>query len=207
VVKTVSTMLPLGTPLPFFELAKVPGTGMDIADNSKGSVGLVNSRMFESRPLLIMILCSHCPFVKHVEGELTKLNQDYYHQIDFLGVASNSFITHPQDAPENLLAQSKKNGWRFPYLLDLEQSFAKALKAACTPDFFLFSPWNNGVQELLYRGQLDGSRPDNNIPLNSLDLRLAINAVLKNEKVSDHQKPSIGCNIKWHPEREPSWFG
>ena len=154
-----------------------------------------------------MILCAHCPFVKHIESALTQLNYDYRDKVDFLGVSSNSLETHPQDSPENLSAQARENGWTFPYLFDQDQAFAKALQAACTPDFFLFDFSNERKHFLKYRGQLDASRPGNQIPLTGKDLRLALNAALKNKEVSFDQKPSIGCNIKWHPDNEPSWFG
>ncbi|KGG13081.1 MULTISPECIES: thioredoxin family protein [Prochlorococcus] len=205
-VKALSTMLPLGTELPFFELPVISGTGLR-DEVHHGKIALLKTSTFHEKPLLIMILCAHCPFVKHVETQLTKLDQDYLDKVDFLAVASNSLITHPQDSPDNLRSQSLQAGWRFPYVLDSDQSFAKAIRAACTPDFFLFSPNVNGVQELRYRGQLDDSRPGNKVPLDGRDLRLALNSVLKNEKVFSEQKPSIGCNIKWDPNNEPSWFG
>ncbi len=195
-------MLPLGTPLPVFELSMVPGISGELTSTS----GALHSKMFQKKPLLIMILCAHCPFVKHVESELTKLDRDYLGKVDFLAISSNSTKTHPQDGPEHLLAQSMNQGWRFPYLLDLDQSFAKSLRAACTPDFFLFAP-ENGQQRLRYRGQLDGSRPGNKIETNGIDLRLAMDAVLKKRIVSSDQQPSIGCNIKWETGNEPSWFG
>ncbi|ABX08241.1 thioredoxin family protein [Prochlorococcus marinus] len=205
-VRTTSTMLPLGTALPFFDLPVVQGTSFRHPITQK-KFDRISSKLFKTKPLLIMILCAHCPFVKHVESQLTKLDQDYLDEVDFLAIASNSLITHPQDGPENLLAQSIGHGWRFPYLLDSDQHFAKSLHASCTPEFFLFSPNQQGRQSLNYRGQLDGSRPGNEVPLTGIDLRMAIKAVLKKEKVFLNQKPSIGCNIKWHPGNEPSWFG
>ena len=123
-----------------------------------------------------------------------------------LAISSNSLITHPQDSPRNLALQSQKNGWRFPYLFDREQSFAKSLMAACTPDFFLFAPSESGEQVLKYRGQLDQSRPGNQLAVTGQDLREALEAVLEGREVNPDQKPSIGCNIKWHPGHEPSWF-
>ena len=154
-----------------------------------------------------MILCAHCPFVKHVESEITKLQNDYLDEIYFIAISSNSLKTHPQDGPKNLAKQAKKNGWNFPYLFDKNQVLAKALKAACTPDFFVFAPSKKELeQKLIYRGQLDSSRPGNNVEVTGEDLRSAIRALLSGEDISSDQKPSIGCNIKWHPGREPSWF-
>lgn len=158
--------------------------------------------MLEQKPVLIMILCAHCPFVKHVEEELAKLDSDFCNYIQLLAVASNCTETHPEDGVEFLAQQKEKNGWTFPYLLDSDQKFAKSLMASCTPDFFLFS----AEHQLIYRGQMDGSRPGNGIPPSGLDLRAAIEATLNSKLVSKDQKPSIGCNIKWRKGSEPSWF-
>lgn len=154
-----------------------------------------------------MLLCSHCPFVKHIEDELSRIDRDYSARVTLLGVASNSWITHPQDGPEALADQAQRNGWRFPYLLDQQQTLAKALRAACTPEFYLFAPDGEGTQTLRYRGQLDGSRPGNGLPVDGHDLRAALEAVLKGDDPDMEQQPSIGCNIKWHPGQEPRWFG
>ena len=199
-------MLPLGTVLPQFELAVVKSTNL-LGDPLLRGVDPINSKILVEKPILLMIICAHCPFVKHVEGELTRLDKDYGDKVHILAIASNSLITHPQDGPENLAVQIQQQGWSFPYLLDLDQSLSKALHAACTPDFFLFSPYENGVQQLMYRGQLDSSRPKGNVPVNGEDLRAALKAVLEVKAVSPDQKPSIGCNIKWHPGQEPFWFG
>ncbi len=198
-------MLPLGTPLPVFDLEVVPDTNRQIAFGSD-KPNRVSSSQLLTKPLLVMFICAHCPFVKHVEEQITKLQEDYGELVQILAIASNSLITHPQDGPKHLLAQAQKNGWNFPYLLDPNQSFAKALRAACTPDFFIFSPTEEGQQTLHYRGQLDDSRPGNDIPVTGSDLRLALDAVLKGLVVFKDQKPSIGCNIKWHPGEEPHWF-
>ena len=139
-VRTISTMLPLGTILPSFELSVVKGTGFN-SDNKLSGLGQVSNTMLKGEPILLMIICAHCPFVKHIEMQLSKLEKDYGDRVQILAIASNSLITHPQDGPENLALQAKQQGWNFPYLLDLDQSLAKALKAACTPDFFLFSPF------------------------------------------------------------------
>ncbi|WP_320668278.1 thioredoxin family protein [Prochlorococcus sp. MIT 1307] len=204
-VKTLSTMLPLGTTLPEFELAVVKGTPLFRNARLRG-LDQINNTLLELKPVLVMIICSHCPFVKHIEEELTKLDDDYGNRVQMLAIASNSLITHPQDGPENLASQAQKQGWTFPYLLDTNQNFAKALNAACTPDFFLFSPVKADQQQLRYRGQLDGSRPGSKTPVTGNDLRLALDAVLEDKDVSCDQTPSIGCNIKWHPGEEPFWF-
>ena len=205
-VRTHSTMLPLGTSLPPFELEVVKGSEL-IEDAFFQSSNTISNNMLGAQPVLLMILCSHCPFVKHVEPELVKLDQDYRNQVQMLAISSNSLITHPQDGPENLSLQAQKRGWSFPYLLDVDQSLAKSLKAACTPDFFLFSSAEDGKQKLCYRGQLDDSRPGGNVPLTGADLRAAMDAVLEGNEVCPNQKPSIGCNIKWHPGQKPAWFG
>ncbi|MGC6482568.1 MAG: thioredoxin family protein [Synechococcus sp.] len=196
-VLTPSTMLPLASPLPNFALP-VAGTGTN---------STIQSEQLPARPVLLMLLCSHCPFVKHIEAELSRIDSDYSSQITLLGVASNSWLTHPQDGPEALTAQAQRNGWRFPYLLDQDQTLAKALRAACTPEFYLFAPEDNGTQTLRYRGQLDDSRPGQARPVDGHDLRAALEALLHNKAPDLKQKPSIGCNIKWHPGQEPQWFG
>ena len=198
-VLTPSTMLPLASVLPAFQLPVAPGTG--------AGETTVDSQKLNSRPVLLMLLCSHCPFVKHIETELTRIDRDYGDQVSLLGIASNSWITHPQDGPEALADQAERHGWRFPYLLDQQQLLAKSLQAACTPEFYLFAPEPDGLQTLRYRGQLDGSRPSNAAPIDGRDLRAAIEAVLHGESPSPDQQPSIGCNIKWHPGQEPQWFG
>ena len=198
-------MLQLGTPLPSFELEVVPGTNF-LEGVQKEGLDRIRIKDLTDRPVLLMVICAHCPFVKHLEVGLTKLATDFGDRVQILAIASNSLITHPQDGPENLSAQARKHGWSFPYLLDSDQHFAKALNAACTPDFFLFSRSRNLNQTLRYRGQFDGSRPGNNIPVTGEDLREALNAVLEGKAVQTDQKPSIGCNIKWHPGQEPEWF-
>jgi len=203
--RTSSTMLPLGTVLPSFELDLVQGTNLNnFYDKNLKSI---NSKMLLQKPLLLMVICAHCPFVKHIEKGISQLDEDYGEKIQIIAISSNSLITHPQDGPENLAQQANEQGWTFPYLFDADQGLAKALKAACTPDFFLFSPSLEGEQQLIYRGQLDKSRPGNEIPVTAEDLRSALDAVLEGEPIDFEQKPSIGCNIKWHPGKEPSWFG
>ncbi len=153
-----------------------------------------------------MVLCAHCPFVKHVEPELTRLEHDFGDQVQLVGVSSNSLITHPQDGPEQLADQARRHGWSFPYLLDEQQNLAKALQAACTPEFYIFSTDSKGLQTLRYRGQLDGSRPGNDQPLNGRDLRAALISVLTGSPVNPEQTASVGCNVKWNPGHEPEWF-
>ena len=191
---TPSTMLALGTGLPSFDLPQVTG-------------GQLNSSSLDHRPVLLMVLCAHCPFVKHVEPELKRLENDCSDAVQLVGVSSNSLITHPQDGPKQLAEQARRQGWGFPYLLDEQQTLARALRAACTPEFYLFSADGEGLQSLRYRGQLDGSRPGNNQPLNGRDLRAALDAVLTGSQVNPEQTASVGCNVKWNPGHEPEWFG
>ena len=191
---TPSTMLALETPLPSFSLAAVAGGSISNAD-------------LNEQPVLLMVICAHCPFVKHVEPELTRLDDDFGDRVQLIGVSSNSLITHPQDGPQQLADQARRHGWRFPYLLDEQQTLARALRAACTPEFYLFAPQTNGLQTLRYRGQLDGSRPSNEVPLNGIDLRAALDAVLRGDAVNPDQTASVGCNVKWNPGQEPEWFG
>jgi len=191
---TPSTMLPLETVLPAFSLPTVEG-------------GELASSDLDQRPVLLMVICAHCPFVKHIEPELTRLEQDYGQQVQLLAISSNSLITHPQDGADQLADQAKRHGWSFPYLMDQEQSLAKALQAACTPEFYLFAARAKARHSLRYRGQLDDSRPGNNQPLSGADLRAAIDAVLGDRAVNPEQIASVGCNVKWHPGQEPVWFG
>ena len=190
---TPSTMLALSTPLPGFDLPQVTGSRL-------------NHRSLDQRPVLLMVLCAHCPFVKHVEPEITRLDHDFSNAVQLIGVSSNSLITHPQDGPEQLADQARRHGWSFPYLLDEQQTLARALRAACTPEYYLFSSDGEGLQSLRYRGQLDGSRPGNDQPLDGRDLRAALEAVLTGALVNSDQTASVGCNVKWNPGQEPEWF-
>ena len=205
-VRTASTMLPLGTQLPAFELGVVSGVNLAPDDSLKGLSHISNFELTK-RPLFLMVICAHCPFVKHVESGITNLFNSFGDDVQFLAISSNSVKTHPQDSPEFLANQANQLGWKFPYLFDSDQKLAKALKAACTPDFYIFWPSPNGVSTLRYRGQMDGSRPGNEIPVSGDDIRLALRSLLNGEDISANQKPSIGCNIKWHPGMEPDWFG
>ena len=198
---TPSTMLPLGEPLPSFRLPVVSGSLRDAEATTT-----LSDKDLSAKPLLLMLICAHCPFVKHVEPELSRLADHYGEVVNLLAISSNSLSTHPQDGPDGLRQQAERRQWRFPYLLDEQQNLAKALKGACTPEFYLFNPESTGLQILRYRGQLDGSRPGNAVPLDGRDLRRALDAVLNGQPVSDEQQPSVGCNIKWHPGQEPPWF-
>ena len=193
-VLTASTMLPLGTPLPAFELAQVWGPNGAVGDGDHGAAW--SSTSLSAQPVLVLFLCAHCPFVKHIEPELSRLEADFGSQVQIVAISSNSTITHPQDGPEGLREQAARNGWHFPYLFDASQAVARTFHAACTPDLFLF----DAAHQLAYRGQLDGSRPGNDQPLDGLDLRAAMAALLSGQPISADQQASIGCNIKWHPE-------
>jgi len=181
--RTPSNMLPLGTIAPSFNLLDTVSNQNKTLEQTKGKKGTA-----------VLFICNHCPFVIHVNPEITKLAKEYQVKgIAFIAISSNDIINYPQDAPHLMKGVAEKEEYTFPYLYDATQEVAKAYDAACTPDFFLF---NNNL-ELVYRGQLDDSRPANNIPLTGTDLRNAMDAILKNEKVYPIQKPSIGCNIKW----------
>jgi len=185
---TPSTMLPLGTPAPDFTLTDTV---------SQKDVTL--SQYAAGKPVLVQFLCAHCPYVKHIEPELARLARDYAgKEIAFLAVGSNDAEAYPADAPEKLAEQAKALGWTYPYLYDATQEVARAYKAACTPDFFLFDK----DHRLAYRGRLDGSRPrvENPEPLTGADLRAALDAVLAGKAPAAEQLPSLGCNIKWREE-------
>lgn len=188
-VLTPSTMLPLGTSLPSVELEQVWGPQGE-------QRAAWSSAALQPQPVLVLFLCAHCPFVKHIEPELSRLERDYGSRVQIVAIASNSTLTHPQDGPLGLQEQARRNGWSFPYLFDASQAVARAFQAACTPDLYLFDHQHH----LVYRGQLDASRPGNDQPLNGRDLRTAIEALLAGAPISSEQQPSIGCNIKWHPE-------
>ena len=193
-VLTPSTMLPLGTALPAFTLEQIWGAQGPVGSGESGEPWSTNALAAE--PVLVLFLCAHCPFVKHIEPELTRLERDYGSRVQIVAISSNSTRTHPQDSPAGLQEQARHHGWSFPYLFDASQAVARAFHAACTPDLYLFDHQHH----LVYRGQLDSSRPGNNQPLDGRDLRGAIEALLAGKPVSPEQKPSIGCNIKWHPE-------
>jgi thiol-disulfide isomerase/thioredoxin len=156
-----------------------------------------------SRAMLVMFICNHCPFVKHVMDEFGRLARDYVQGVSIIAINSNDKENYPQDAPDRMKELATHEDWRFPFLFDEDQDVAKAFRAACTPDFFLF----DGDRKLVYRGQLDDSRPGNNIPVSGSDLRVALDSVLSGKPVPADQRPSIGCNIKWKPGNEPPYFG
>jgi peroxiredoxin len=188
-----STMLPLGTAAPAFALPSVV------------SGEIITLDTFADDPaLLVMFICCHCPFVKHVEQELARIGKDYIPQgLGIVAISANSIATHPQDGPEHLKAQAQDVGFTFPYCFDETQAVAKAYTAACTPDFFVFDQ----AKTLVYRGQLDDSRPSNGLPVTGKDLRAALDTVLAGQPPATDQKPSVGCNIKWAPGNAPPYFG
>ena len=180
---TPSNMMPLGTKAPEFTL-------LDVTTNKKVSL----KELQGEKATLIMFICNHCPFVKHINEELSRLGLEYTSKgIGIIAISSNDVENYPEDAPEQLVQQAKIFQFNFPYLFDENQEVAKAYDAACTPDFFLFDK----ERSLVYRGQLDSSRPGNGIPVTGEDLRSALEDVLNNRSISIEQKPSIGCNIKW----------
>jgi peroxiredoxin len=190
-VRTPSTMLPLGTTAPDFLLPNVDGSMVGFADAS-GLHGTV-----------VMFICNHCPFVKHVADQLAALGRDYLPRgIGFAAISSNDVSTHPADSPEQMVAEAEARGYLFPYLFDEMQEVAQAYHAACTPDFFVF----DAGRRLVYRGQLDASRPGNDVPVTGTDLRAALDALLAGRPVPADQVPSIGCNIKWKAGHEPPYF-
>ena len=182
---THSTMLALGTPVPDFQLPDV------------GSGKMIDPGQFSDRKgLLVMFICRHCPYVVHVQNELARLGNDCAEKsLGVIAISSNDAANYPDDAPEQLNAMARKLGFTFPYCYDESQDVARAFTAACTPDFFLFDE----AQRLVYRGQLDDSRPGNGKPVTGKDLRAAIDAMLAGQSVSQDQRPSAGCNIKWKP--------
>ncbi|CZG90455.1 AhpC/TSA family [Legionella pneumophila] len=181
--RTLSNMLPLGTVAPHFEL-------LDVVSGSK--VKLRETPRYVAT--VIMFICNHCPFVKHINNELTQLANDYIPQgIRFLAINSNNVESYPDDSPENMIQTAKVHQYPFPYLFDETQEVAKAYNAACTPDFFVF----DSDLSLVYRGQLDDSRPGNGIPVTGNSIRQALDCLLNNKPLDFEQKPSIGCNIKW----------
>jgi peroxiredoxin len=186
-----STMLALGTKAPEFELPVVTdGRIVSLSD-------------FESkRALLVMFICRHCPYVRHVREELARLGRDFADsELAIVAISSNDVDEYPEDRPESLAEEAREAGYVFPYLFDETQEVAKAYTAACTPDFFLF----DADRALVYRGQLDDSRPSNGLPVTGTDLRAAIDAVLSGGLVSEEQRASIGCSIKWRAGNEPAY--
>ena len=189
--ETPSTMLDLGTTLPSFTLPDFDGRTVSDAD-FKGA-----------KALLVAFICKHCPFVRHIRQEFANYAKEYEAQgLRVVAIASNSVEEFPEDGPEGMKQEAAEAGYIFPYLFDEKQEVAKAFRAACTPDFFLF----DASGRLSYRGQFDGSRPKNNVPVTGADLRAATDAVLAGKDPSESQRPSMGCNIKWYPGNEPAYF-
>jgi len=177
-----STMLALGTPAPAFTLPE-PATGAAVSlDDLTGPA------------LVVTFICNHCPYVQHVAAGLAALGRDLAEQgVAMVGISSNDVVTYPQDGPDQMVAEARRHGWTFPYLYDETQDVARAYSAACTPDTFVF----DGERRLVYRGQLDDSRPKNDLPVTAADVRVAVEAVLAGRPVDTDQRPSIGCGIKW----------
>lgn len=191
-VRTASTMLPLGVSAPEFNLT-------DVVSGAQISLNTFTGK----QALLVMFISVHCPFVKHVQTQLAQIGKDYGAKgLGIVAISSNDIEKYPDDAPEHLQALAQSEGFNFPVCADPSQSVAKAYTAACTPDFFLF----DGDRHLAYRGQLDDSRPSNGKPVTGQDLRHAIELLLAGKDVDPNQSPSIGCNIKWIPGNEPEYF-
>lgn len=183
---TLSNMLSLGTIAPDFLLRDVVFSNTYTFNDVKGTKGT-----------LILFICNHCPYVKHINSKLSEIAKDYMNEgIGFAGINSNDIEKYPEDAPEKMKETAIKEDYCFPYLFDITQSVAKSYDAACTPDFFLF----NEKDELVYRGQFDDARPKNDIPVTGKDLKTAMDALLAGKEISSLQKPSLGCNIKWREE-------
>jgi len=191
--QTPSTMmLPLGTPAPRFALPDPSGKRVSLDD------------FRDSRALLVVFMCNHCPYVKHIRGALAQFAREYRPMgLAMIGINSNDAEKYPDDSPQKMAEEIKLAGYTFPYLIDETQEVAKAYRAACTPDFYLF----DGDRKLVYSGQFDGSRPGNSVPVTGEDLRAAVDAVLEGKSVPVQQKPSMGCNIKWRPGNAPEYFG
>jgi peroxiredoxin len=188
---TPSTMLPLGTPAPDFSLPDTQRRIVSLAD-------------FKDAPaLLVAFICNHCPYVKHVQSGFAQLARDYQARgVAVVGISSNDVKNYPDDSPERMREEARQAGYTFPYLFDETQQVAKAYRAACTPDFYVF----DAGHKLVYRGQMDDSRPNTGRPVTGADLRAALDAVLAGRPVPQNQQPSVGCNIKWQPGNEPDYY-
>jgi len=190
-VAVTSQMLALGTAAPSFALPDTDGRTVSLEDAG------------EAQALLVMFICNHCPYVKHIGSALARLGAEYQPRgVAMVAVNSNDAVRYPDDSPARMRDEKNAMGYGFPYLVDDGQDVAKAYAAACTPDFFLF----DGARRLVYRGQFDDSRPKNDSPVTGRDLRAALDAVLANQPVPQRQVPSIGCNIKWKPGNAPAYF-
>jgi peroxiredoxin len=190
-VLTASTMLPLGTKAPDFRLPDPDGNTVSIDDFS------------DAPALLVIFMCNHCPYVKHIREGLAALGRDYQKRgVAVVGINANDVTTHPEDSPAKMAEEARAFGYTFPYLFDESQAVAKAYHAACTPEFYLF----DADRRLVYRGQFDGSRPGNDVPVTGADIRAAMDAVLGGRPVPEDQAPGIGCNIKWKAGNAPGYF-
>ena len=190
-VMTASTMLPLGTEAPDFALPDAEGNFVSLSD------------LEGARALVVVFMCNHCPFVKHVVDGFVRLVQDYQPRgVAFVGINANDVTEFPEDRPEMMARFARERDFTFPYLYDATQDVAKRYRAACTPDFFVFDEH----RRLVYRGQMDDSRPGSPVPVTGADLRAALDAVLAGEPVPEEQRPSMGCNIKWKAGNEPDYF-
>ena len=186
---TPSTMVDLGTPAPEFSLPDTAGRTVSVTD-------------FRGKPVLVMFICNHCPYVQHLRRHLAETCRSYRDKgLAIVAINSNDAASYPDDSPKKMAEEVKNIGYTFPYLYDESQDVAQAYHAACTPDFFLF----DRDHKLVYRGQYDGSRPGNNVPLTGSDLKSAMDAVLAGQAPSKQQQPSMGCNIKWKPGNEPDY--
>lgn len=191
-VRTPSTMLPLGTEAPDFSLPNIDGNKVSLADFS------------DAPALVVAFICNHCPFVKHMAEPLVAFGNEYTDKgVAVVAISSNDVDNYPDDSPEKMKQEAAARGYRFPYLYDETQEVAKQYAAACTPDFYVFDK----DRRLAYRGQFDSSRPDSGIPVTGEDLSAAVDAVLAGGEPSAEQRPSIGCNIKWKPGNAPDYFG
>jgi peroxiredoxin len=185
-------MLAIGTQAPDFDLPDPDGRQYSLEDFADAKV------------LVVAFICNHCPFVKHLRKELAAFAREYAAKsVAVVAVNANDITTHPADAPERMRDEIREQGYVFPYLFDASQDVAKAYRAACTPDFFVFDQ----ARELAYRGQFDGSRPGSGVPVTGKDLRAALDALLAGRQPDAEQTPSIGCNIKWRAGNEPDYFG
>ena len=180
--RTPSNMVSLGTLAPSFKLLNTIDNKIIISDN-----------YFNKKGTIIMFICNHCPFVIHVLDEIISITKKYDKEISFIAISSNDIVNYPEDSPELMKKLAEEKKFNFPYLFDETQEVAKKYDAACTPDFFIY----NSDKQLVYRGQLDNSRPGNDVPVTGHDLRKAIDSLIKGEEIDKNQKPSIGCNIKW----------
>ncbi len=190
--RTESTMLELGTQAPEFTLPDTLGNQVSL------------NNFADAKGLLVVFMCNHCPYVIHLRDALAAFAKEYQAQgLGVVGINSNDASNYPDDSPEKMAEEVATRGYSFPYLYDESQAVAKAYKAACTPDFFLF----DADKKLIYRGQFDDSRPGNELPVTGADMRAAVDTLLNNSEIPQQQKPSMGCNIKWKPGNEPDYFG